>query len=193
MVENNLIINNKRIAYNGVFRTSELLSIVRHALEEKGYSYVEKKNEELVMPEGRMLQLELRPVKNVSPYMNLMIKILITLDNVTETVKEVSGVKQKYQQGEVAIGFDAWSITNHEDRWGLKPFSYFVKSVVNKYIYKSHTEEDLLKQLVSDTAYVYAKIKELLESYQGKKIAPMKEDEIMRKVEEEIMKKPETI
>ena len=55
-------------------------------------------------------------------------------------------------------------------------------------MYKFRVEEDLLRHLVSDTAYVYAKVRELLQSYQGKKIAPMKEAEIMKKVEEEIGK-----
>ncbi len=193
MVEKNLLINNKKISYHGIFRTSELLSLLRRTLEEKGYSYIEKKHEELVTAEGRLLQLELRPVKQVSPYMQFMVKVRITLDNITETMKEVSGVKQKYQQGDVVIAFDAWSITNHEGRWGLKPFSYFMKSFIHKYVYKFKVEEDLLRQLVSDTAFVYAKIRELLQSYQGKKISPMKEEEIMKKVEEEVMKKPQTI
>jgi len=188
MVEKNLLINNKKITHHGVFRTSELLSEIRHALDEKGYAYAEKKNEELVTTEGRLLQLELRPVKQVSPYMQFMVKIRISLDNITETTKEVSGVKQKYQQGDLVIAFDAWSITDHEGRWGLTPFSYFIKSFIHKYVYKFRVEEDILRQLVSDTAYVYAKVRELLQSYQGKKIAPMKEAEIMKKVEEEIGK-----
>lgn len=191
MVEKNLLINNKKITYHGMFRTDELFSTLRRALEEKGYAYAEKRNEELVTPEGRLLQLELRSVKQVSPYMQFMVKIRMTLDNVTETTKEVSGMKQKYQQGEVVIAFDAWSITNHEGRWGLTPVSYFMKSFVHKYVYKFKIEEDLLRQLVSDTAYVYGKVKNLLQSYEGKKLPPMKEEEIMKKVGEEI--KEETV
>ncbi len=188
MVEKNLLINNKKISYHGVFRTDELFSVLRQVLEEKGYAYAEKRNEELVTPEGRLLQLELRPVKQVSPYMQFMVKIRMTLDNITETTKDVSGIKQKYQQGDVVIAFDAWSITNHEGRWGLKPFSYFMKSVIHKYVYQFKIEEDLLRDLVTDTAYIYAKVRELLQSYQGKKIPPMKEEEIMKKVGEEIGK-----
>ncbi|MEK6939295.1 MAG: hypothetical protein AABX31_01060 [Nanoarchaeota archaeon] len=191
MVEKNLLINNKKISYQGIFRTDELLSVLRHALKEKGYEYAEKKNEELVTPEGRLLQLELRPVKQVSSYMQFMVKVRMALDNVTDITKEVSGVKQKYQQGDVVIAFDAWSITNHEGRWGLTPFSYFMESFIHKYVYKFKIEEDLLRDLVSDTAYVYAKVRDLLQSYQGKKIPPLKEAEIMKKVEEEFLKQTE--
>lgn len=193
MVEKNLVVNNKKITYHGIFKTSELLSALHHALQEKGYGESEKKSEELVTAEGRLLQLELRPSKIVSPYMQLMVKIRITLDNITETMKEVSGVKQKYQRGDVLIAFDAWSITSHEGRWGLRPFRYFIKSVIHKYVYKFNIEEDLIRNVVSDTAYVYGQVKNLLQSYEGKKVPPLKEEEIMKQVEEEVTKKPETI
>lgn len=188
MTEKNLVINQRKIIYHGIFRTDELFSVIKNALQEKGYSYTEKKSEELVTPAGRLLQLELRPQKSVSQYITLMIKMHITLDNVTETVKEVSGMKQKFQQGEVLIAFDAWSLTDYEGRWGTKPLNYFLKGFVHKYLYKLPLEEGFIRQLVSDTAYVYGKIKQLLQSYEGKKIPLMKEEEIMKKMEEEMEK-----
>lgn len=190
MTEKNLVINQRKIIYHGIFRTDELFSVIKNALQEKKYSYAEKKSEELVTPTGRLLQVELRPTKSVTQYITLMVKIHITLDNVTETMKEVSGIKQKFQQGEVLIAFDAWSLTDYEGRWGTKPLNYFLKGVIHKYFYKFSLEEGFTRQLVSDTAYVYGKIKHALESYQGKKISPMKEEEIMKKMEEEMGKEP---
>ncbi len=191
MTEKNLIINQKKIAYRGIFRTDELLAVLKRALEEKGYIYAEKKSEELVTPAGRLLQLELRPSKVVSQYMTLMIKIQVILDNVTETVKEVAGIKQKFQQGEVLAVFDAWSLTDYEGRWGTKPFVYFLKSVIHKYLYKFPLEEGNIHLVASDTAYVYVQVKQLLQSYQGKKIPPLKEEEIIKKVEEDVRKESE--
>lgn len=174
--------------YHGIFRTDELLSAIRKALQEKGYSYLEKKSEELVTPAGRLLQLELRPVKNVTQYISLMIKIHVALDNVTETVKEVSGIKQKFQQGEALIIFDAWSLTDYEGRWGTKPLHFFLKGIIHKYFYKFPLEEGFIRQLVGDTAYIYGQVKKLLQSYEGKRLPPMKEEEVMKKVEEEMGK-----
>lgn len=185
MAEQNLIINHKKIEYHGIFRTDELFSVLNRALQEKGYTKREKKNEELVTPAGRLLQMELRPFKVVSQYMTLMIKIHLTFDNVTDTAKEVSGLKQKFQQGDVLIYFDAWSITDHEGRWGTKPLNYFLKGVIHKYLYKFPLEEGFIRQLVSDTVYVYNQVRNLLQSYEGKKIKPMKEEEIMQKAEED--------
>ena len=191
MSEKNLIINHKRITYQGLFRTDEFFSILHRALKEKGYAFREKKSEELVTPSGRLLQLELRPSKNVSQYMALMIKIHLTFDNVTDTTKQMAGVKQRFQQGDLQILFDAWSMTDYESRWGAKPLNYFLKGVIHKYIYKFPLEEGFMRQLVSDTVYIYNQVRNLLQSYEGKKIAPMLEQEVIGKVEEEFLKRTE--
>ena len=137
MAEKNLIINHKKIPYHGHFRADDIFSVINHALQERGYTKREKKSEELVTPEGRLYQLELRPFKVVSHFITLMIKVHCTFDNVTETTKEVSGVKQKFEQGEVEIYFDAWMITDYEHRWGETPFKFFMKGFINKYIWRS--------------------------------------------------------
>ena len=178
--------------YHGVFRTDELFSVLNRALQDKEYTRREKKSEELVTPSGRLLQLELRPFKIVSQYLTMMIKIHVTLDNVTETTKEIFGVTQKFQQGDLLIVFDAWSLSDYEGRWGTKPLTYFLKGVVHKYLYKFPMEEGFTHQLVSDTAYLYGKIKDLLQSYEGKKIPSMREDEILKRVEEEMLRKSES-
>jgi len=191
MTEKNLLINHKKISYQGHFRTGEILSTINKALLEKGYSLREKKSEELVAPQGRMLKQELRPFKNVSQYVSLMLKIHLIFDNVTEVHKEIAGVKHKFQQGDLTILFDAWSLTDYEGRWGTKPLAYFLKALVHKYFYKFPLEEGFVQQLVSDTAYVYAQTNLLLHSYSEQKAPAMTEEEIRSKMEEEILSEAE--
>ena len=119
MTEKNLVVNNKELTYSGIFRVDDIFTTINKALEAKGYTKREKKSEELVTPLGRLLSLELRPYKEVSNYMTLMIKIKIALDNVTETVED----GKKFQKGDVHISFDAWSLTDYEHRWGMKPWT----------------------------------------------------------------------
>jgi hypothetical protein len=188
MGEKNLIINHKKIEYHGIFRTDELFAALNRALQEKGYTKREKKSEELVTPSGRLLQMELRPFKPVTQYMNLMIKIHLTFDNVTETTKEISGIKHRFQEGDVMIYFDAWSMTDYEGRWGVKPLNYFLKGVIHKYLYKFPLEEGFIRQLVGDTVYIYNQVRNLLQSYEGKKVKPLLEQEILKNVEEEMAK-----
>ncbi len=188
MTEKNLIINNRELPYQGIFRADELFSAINRALQDKGYVRLEKKSEELVTPLGRLHQLELRPYKIMTNYITLMIKIRITLDNVTDAVLKRDGIKEKFQRGDVHIAFDAWSLTDYERRWGMKPWMYFVKAVINKYIYKFPYEEGTINEVAADTAYIYVQIKKLLHSYEGKEVAVPKEKEVRKKVEEEMLR-----
>src|SRR3989344_6373451 len=97
--EKNLIINNRELVYKGIFRVDELFQTLQRALQERGYTPREKKNEELVTETGRKTFVELRPFKEKTNYATLMIALRITLDNVTETLEIVDGERQKFQKG----------------------------------------------------------------------------------------------
>ncbi len=188
-MEKNLVVNNREINYSGIFRAEELFGAINKALEERGYNKREKKSEELVTSLGRMHHLELRPFKEFTNYITLMIKIKITLDNVTETVAEIGGRKQKFEKGDVHIAFDSWLMTDYQGRWGLKPWVYFLKSVINKYLYSLKLEAGSAGLLVNDTAFIYAQVKKLLNSYvDGKKEKLISEEEVRRKMAEEMGK-----
>jgi len=186
--EKNLIINGRELVYKGIFKDHELFSLINRTLEKKDYEKREKKTEETVTESGRSVLVELRPFKDKTNYVRLVIKIKIYLDNVTEIVKEKEGRKERYQQGDVKLVFDSWSLTDNENRWGMKPWFYFLKGVINKYMYTFPLESGFTSELVTDTAYIYGQVKKLLKSYEGKIEKSFSEEEIRKEVEEEIKK-----
>ena len=190
MVEKNLVVNNKELIYQGIFRVDDLFSAINKALVEKGYTKSEKKSEELVTSAGRMLFLELRPYKVITEYITLMIKIKITLDNITDVKEEINGHKIVFQKGDIKIAFDSWSLTDYQSRWGLTPWAYFMKGMINKFLYTFPLESGALRTLGSDTAYVYSQALKLLNSYKSKpkKVA---EETVRKKIEEEIKRQSE--
>lgn len=164
-MEKNLIINNRTLTYQGLFRVNELFQTLNQALENLGYQKQEKKTEETVSPSGKQTLVELRPFKIKSSYLTLAFKIKINLKNITETVKEVDQVKRTFQQGEVIIVMDAWSLTDHESRWGMKPLFYFLKAFINKYIYHFPLEEGFIGELKADADYLTRQLKAFLSLY----------------------------
>ena len=184
--EKNLIINSRELNYKGIFRSDELFTLINRALEAKGYEKREKKTEELVSEGGKKTYLELRPFKEKANYVTLMIKMKITLDNITEKVETVRGEHRKFQNGDVSIVFDAWTLTDYESRWGMKPHIFFLKAFINKFLYSFPMEKSFVKELTRDTAYVYAQIRTLLTSYGPDKGKRVREADIRRKVEEEM-------
>ncbi len=184
--EKNLIINHREFKYKGIFRVDELFSAINRALEERGYEKREKRSEEVVTEEGRKSYIELRPFKVMSNYVTLMIKIHIELERITEITEVLKGEKKLFQQGEVTLYFDAWSLTDYKGRWGMRPWTYFLKGMINKFIYKYPTESGFTGELVGDTAVIYARIKKLFNSYKVEVGKAPSEEEIRKQVEEEI-------
>ncbi len=184
--EKELVINNRELKYKGIFRPGELFSAINQALEERGYVKREKKTEELVTEFGRGSYLELRPYKVKTNYIILMLKIKVTMDNLQEAVAKAREETAKFQQGDVLVVFDSWVLTDYESRWGMKPWFYFVKGVINKYLYTFPLEGGVKGELAEDTAYIYGKIKQLLHSYQPVQPKLVSERDVRKKMEEKI-------
>lgn len=182
-LEKQLIINNRTIRYKGIFRVEDLFYVINQTLEEHGYQKREKRSEETVTENGKKIYVELRPFKVVSDYVRLMIKIKITADNVTEITEAVRGEKRLYQNGELNIAFDAWSLTDYSNRWGMKPWVFFLKGTIHKFLKKFPLEGSFAGILVTDTAYLYARIKALLNSYQEETGKVATEEDIRKQVE----------
>ena len=184
--ERELVINGREIKYKGIFRYDELFSLINDTLVNRGYEKQEKKSEELVTEEGRRTYVELRPYKIKSNYVTLSIKIKIIMDKVTETAKEYDGGKKKFQQGDLSIIFDSWILSDYRSRWGMKPFVFFWKGVIKKLLYKWPLEEGFRNELVDDTVYINTQIKQLLKSYQPELAPQLSDEEVRRRIAEEI-------
>ena len=168
MSEKLLVINGMRFDYKGIFEFDELLKVAHKAVTERGYVKHEKKFDEKVMPEGKEIYIELRPRKSKTAYYQLMIKIKITMKKLTEVKVTMNGLPRSMYQGEVTIVFDAWTTTDYEDRWGNKPVLYFLKTFINKYIYKFPLESGFPGEVADDTRYVYNQIRSALGLYKFK-------------------------
>ncbi|PIN76483.1 hypothetical protein COV17_02285 [Candidatus Woesearchaeota archaeon CG10_big_fil_rev_8_21_14_0_10_36_11] len=186
--EKNLIINNRELVYKGIFRADELFSTINRALDARGYTKREKKTEETVTETGKRTYVELRPFKVKTNYAELLIKIKITLDNIKETVEEFNGEKRKFQNGDVQMYIDAWVLTDYQSRWGMKPFVWFVKSVINKFVYRWSQEAGFPSELSDDTAYIYAQVKKILNSYKFDVGKVIREEDIRKEIAEDIEK-----
>ncbi len=190
-LQKNLVINNRELNYKGIFRADEMFGVLNHSLEEKGYQKNEKKSEEIVTDQGRRTLIELRPYKEKSSYVTLMIHLKVILDNVKETAEVHNGQKLRYQVGDVKIVFDAYQLTDYQNRWMMQPLVYFIKGVINKYIYFWPLEASFTNELRTDVAFIYANLRKLLNSYKSETGKIKKEEEILRDVEEEVKKEIE--
>ena len=135
MVEKNLIINGKTLQYKGIFQEDKLFSVINNFLDKNGYTKFEKKSEELVVQKGRETLIELRPYKVLATYMTFQLRIKIVIQIDSEVREEVDGIPQHFQNGTVSMIFDSWLISDYVFRWQMKPIVYFLKGIINKFIF----------------------------------------------------------
>ena len=186
--EKDLVINGRTINYKGIFRHDEIFRTINEALEKRGYIKREKKSEELVTESGRKSFVELRPYKEKTNYVTLMMKIKVEMDHVTETTKEFETGSKKYQQGNLTVIFDAWFLSDYRNRWGMRPFYYFMKAMINRFLYSMPLESGFRGELQEDTANIASQIKKLLKTYQPTPPHFVKDEEVKEKIAEEIRK-----
>ena len=183
-----LVINNRQLKYKGIFKIDELFIALNRAMEERGYEKREKKSEEMVTETGKKFHLELRPIKSITHYGKTMIKIKLDLNNIVEIADDLKGEKRVFQKGDVLVTFDSWVLTDYDHRWGMKPFLYFAKAMINKFIYQWPLEGSFPGVVAGDTAYIYARLKKLLNSYKLAGGKFVQEEDVMREIEQDVEK-----
>jgi hypothetical protein len=162
--EKRLIIDQLRLNYSGIFHLNDLYKMIDGWLYEKGYDKFEKKSEEQVLETGRKIEMELRPWKKTTDYAKNEIRLRIFVDNMVDVEIERDGKKVKMHKGDIQMIFDAFLETDYEHRWENKPMYYFLRSLVDKYIFRIYTEK-FVGNLVADTRDLHHRIKSFLNIY----------------------------
>lgn len=164
MSEKRLIIDQLRLNYSGIFHLNDLYRMIDGWLYEKGYDKLEKKNEEQVLETGRKVELELRPWKKTTDYAKNEIRLRVFINNMTDIEVEKDGKNVKMNKGDIQMIFDAFLETDYENRWENKPIYYFLRSLVDKYIFRIYTGK-FTGNLAADCKDLHQRIKAFLNLY----------------------------
>jgi hypothetical protein len=139
MAEIKTLIDGKSLSYEGVFNIRDLYRIIDKWFKDHSYEKQEIKNWEDVSENEKQIVLEIIPYKKVSDYARLDIRVFIIFSKLTEIELEKDGVKLKMNKGRAEFYFDAYVVTDYEDKWETRAVFYFIKSVFDKFIYRVYT------------------------------------------------------
>ena len=163
-MERRLVVDHLRIKYEGLFSLYELHRLIESWLREKAFDKRELKNEEHVKPNGKYVQLVLMPWKKITDYARHVIRMDIRVFNLKDVVVERDGQRVKMNQGKVDIIIDAYLDTDYEDRWEQKPFYFFMRTLFDKYIYRTYSTQ-FEELLVENVSQLHSTIKSFLNLY----------------------------
>lgn len=139
MAEIKTLIDGKSLSYEGVFNLKELYRLIDKWFKDHGYDKQEIKNWEDVSQNEKQIILEVIPYKKVSDYARLDIRIFMIFSKLTEIDLDKDGMKFKMNKGRAEFYFDAYIITDYENKWETRPIFYFVKNVFDKWVYRIYT------------------------------------------------------
>ncbi len=140
------------VQYEGIFDVYELYKILDDWQKKNNYDKTEKESVEFVKPEGKYIELHLEPYRKETDYVKFVVKIDMIMENVKDIVIEVDDEKKNINEGKVSINFESWLISDYEEAWHTRPGIYFLRVLVDKYIYKIYTGKfaGKLKQEMND-------------------------------------------
>ncbi len=141
MTETKIIIDGLSINYEGLFSAKECYRLVDTFFEEKNYDKKEVLNTEKVEPSGKYVELEIEPYKKVSDYAKIVVRVRTKMFNVKEVEVEKDGHKLRLNQGKVAILIDGILQTDYENRWTNRPMWIFLRTIYDKFIYKTYIDQ----------------------------------------------------
>ncbi|MEM4336653.1 MAG: hypothetical protein QXG86_01485 [Candidatus Woesearchaeota archaeon] len=164
MPEQKLVVEGIEINYEGLFSMREIYKLIDDWLRDYDYDKVEKVNTEYLRPEGKYVELILEPEKKVSDYVKNIIKIKLIGRNLKDVDIEEDGIKKRMQEGNLYITFTGVLETDYEGKWEQKPTLFFLRIIVDKYIYKFYTDK-FENALARDVKELSNQVKSFLNLY----------------------------
>lgn len=135
MPERQIVVDNERLSYSGIFDIKEIMKIIKDWAKDKAYFMIESSHTESVKEDGKYADIKLEPFKKLTDYAKSKVKIRITVDQAKDRVVDIDGKKVKMYEGRVGFLFDGILETDYEARWEGKPVFYFLRTIFEKYVY----------------------------------------------------------
>ena len=139
MAEIKTLIDGKSLSYEGVFNIKELYRIVDTWFRDRGYDKQELKNWEDVSENEKQIVLEIVPTKRVSDYAKIDIRVFMIFSKLSELDIEKDNIRYKMNKGRAEFYFDAYVVTDYENKWQTNPMYFFIKNVLDKFVYRVYT------------------------------------------------------
>jgi hypothetical protein len=140
MVEVRALSYGEEFGFKGLIDVAGLYKIIEKWFADNGYDKVEVWNFEEVYEDGKQLTWKLEPYKKISDFARVEIRIQAWFKKLKEVVVEKDGLKNKLLRGEVKFRFETFMLTDYENYWGTKPMYFFLRTLADKFIYRTYID-----------------------------------------------------
>ncbi len=139
MAEIRTLVDAQEFSYEGLMDLKALYRLIDEWCEEHSYDKVETENQEVIHEDGRDIMITYKPYRKYTEYCKFRMKLEIDCYRIKDVEIEKNGVKQTLQKGKVVFTCWDYLITDYENLWETKAFYFFMRTLVDKFIYKLYT------------------------------------------------------
>ena len=164
MAERRIVVDNLVLQYEGLFQITELYLMVDKWLRQRGYDKFEKKNYEHVLKDGKYIEVEMEPWKKFNDYAKVTLNVYFHMSGIKDVVVKKDGADIKMNQGRISIRFIGYLVTDYESKWEGKPYFYFLRAVIDKWIYRVSSDK-FEGAVAEEVKHLYQNIKAFLNLY----------------------------
>ena len=164
-----LVVDHLKVDYKGIFDARGLFKTIAAWAFERDMEKIETKSHEHELENGKSIDYETYYSKRMTDYTIFVFKIKILASGLNK-VDIVQGKKHvKMDQGKVLIHLDSFVQSDSEHKWDNTPFLVFLRTIFDKYIYKSYTER-FEHHVTKLTHELYAVINKFLNIHEHPKL-----------------------
>jgi hypothetical protein len=161
MAEKNTVFK-QVVKHKGTWNFSDLYNFSFSFLKDEGFTVKENNYTEKVSGFGKEIDIDWDSDKKVTDYFKNHIKVKWKILGMKDTEAEQDGKKISTNKGEVKITIEAMLEKDYENRWEDKPIWKFLRSIYDKYIIRTTTDE--YEDRLTDVAVEYvAELKSFLQ------------------------------
>jgi len=141
MAERNLVIDQLKFSYEGLFNAGELTSLISSWFFEKGWDWYEKLNQEQITPEGKQIRMILEPWKSASDFYKLAVQIKINMTNIKDVEIQKDNQLLRLDHGVIRMTFNGYVVSDRFNKWHESPLFWFLSLIFEKYFFKNHYQK----------------------------------------------------
>ena len=142
MVEKKQVLYDLRTAYSGPFSVEDFYAEVEGWIREKGLEKEPKKKMEHVTKNGKKIEWVIEAHRHIDDLHHGIVILRALIDNLREIAVKKDGKKAKANSGDVLISIDGFIQSDiHGSFFQVKPVYYFLRALIDKYIYKFWSEK----------------------------------------------------
>lgn len=143
MVDKKQVLYDLRTTYSGPFIIEDFYAEVESWIKEKGFEKEPKKKLEHVTKNGKRIEWVIEVHGHLDDLNDGIVVLRALLDNVKEVMIKSGKKKMMVNSGDIFINIDGFIQSHiHGSFYQTKPVYYFVRTLIDKYIYNIFDKHD---------------------------------------------------